>query len=740
MKKAIFLVLFVIFAVAAPSCVGEKPAGPVETVQPAPVETTGKPPKETAPENPAEPDAIAKLKAGEITVDESVRRIIALDAKARKHCIAFLKDGDEKVRLAAASALVAIEEGRDAVRTLTRLLRASSDRGIRMQAAGALEQLAARYDAGVLENNILAIAPLRRNDKKLQYAAIGLITALDVEKDTEVKIAVARALLMLADDRGAQQYLAEQVRGTFRPAAVLALAETGNGGALLGELRKLAREPGDYGRRARSALALAALRETFLDKESVASVRKADVLNEILRFADQVYVDKGFDRKKLLEAAAKSMVRTLDPFSAYYDRSDLKAFTDQMTQKYGGIGAWVGLRDDRFRIIAPMPGGPAAKAGLKSMDVILEIDGTKVSSFPQTKLLREAVKRLKGRPDTVVGVKVYRHGWLQAQSFKITRKLISVKSVRSTMLPGSIGFAVVSRFTEKTSDELVAALDDLEKKGMQALVLDLRNNPGGFLKQAINVSDLFLPKGRMIVSSKGRKKRESFLSTDGTTRKRYPVVVLINAGSASASEIVAGALKDNKRAKLIGEKTFGKGSVQRLFSLSSTNAETRVKLTIAKYYLPSGRCIHEVGVEPTVAVAEPTASVESALAIAELRKEGVFADYLNKHYDANKELFARLAERDDRDASKYPGFDALYASLAKKVPKDMVRRQLRALLRGRVADERGKLFIADAEEDVVLQRGIIELFKELKKDITAVAAYKAFLTEVPVHGKDDKAR
>lgn len=320
------------------------------------------------------------------------------------------------------------------------------------------------------------------------------------------------------------------------------------------------------------------------------------VFSDVIDLVEKNYVDE-VEAKKLIENAIQGMVGSLDPHSSLLTPDAFKELQIDTQGEFTGIGIHVTMRDNLVTVISPIDGTPAYRAGIKAGDRIIKVDGTATDN------LRDAVKRMRGPKGTEVIITVIREGAPKAIDFNLTRDVIPIHSVKSTALKPGYGYVWVTHFRENTYDDLVSALDVLESQEppMKGLVLDLRDNPGGVLDQAIRISDLFLEKG-VIMTSKGRLKRHnrtySARSNDSKSRP-YPVVVLINGGSASASEIVAGALQDQKRALIIGTTSFGKGSVQSIENLRDGYA---LKLTIARYYTPSGRSIQAKGVEPDIVV------------------------------------------------------------------------------------------------------------------------------------------
>ena len=308
------------------------------------------------------------------------------------------------------------------------------------------------------------------------------------------------------------------------------------------------------------------------------------------------YVEDVNDRD-LLENAIRGMLTGLDPHSAYLDREQFKELQVGTSGEFGGLGIEVGMEDGFVKVIAPIDDTPAQRAGVQAGDLIIRLDDTPVKGMT----LNEAVKIMRGKPGTSIVLTIVRSGVDAPLKITVTRDVITVKSVRSRMLDDGYGYVRISQFQSKTSDALLQAVEDLKKENggpLKGLVLDLRNNPGGVLNGAVAVSDAFLRKG-LIVYTEGRvsDSRLRFNATPSDVLDDAPMVVLVNQGSASASEIVAGALQDQRRAIIMGSQTFGKGSVQTILPLSSGSA---VKLTTARYYTPSGRSIQAEGIVPDI--------------------------------------------------------------------------------------------------------------------------------------------
>ena len=330
-----------------------------------------------------------------------------------------------------------------------------------------------------------------------------------------------------------------------------------------------------------------------------ATYRMLGLFGDVLNTVENQYVTE-VDDTKLIQSAIDGMLTSLDPHSGYLDPEDFDDMRDQSRGEYGGLGLEVTSEDGVVKVISPMDGTPAARAGIKAGDYITSVNGESVLGMSVT----EAVKQMRGRPGEAVSLTIARE---KTDSFdvKLVREVIKPKSATARM-EGDYGLLRLSGFNEKTTDEAQEAFNQLRAKNpdMKGLILDLRNNPGGLLDQAVSVSDLFLEGGE-IVSQRGRDPRdvERYNARPGDLTGGLPMVVLINSGSASAAEIVAGALQDRKRAELVGTTSFGKGSVQTVIPLRG-GIDGALKLTTARYYTPSGRSIQKTGIEPNLEVAQ----------------------------------------------------------------------------------------------------------------------------------------
>ena len=325
---------------------------------------------------------------------------------------------------------------------------------------------------------------------------------------------------------------------------------------------------------------------------------KIDLFSEVLEKIQNEYVDE-INQADVMDSAINGVLQSLDPYSAYMNPKIFKESQIETSGEFGGLGIEVSMEAGIVKVIAPIDGTPASKAGIKAGDYIVRINGEQV----QGKTLMEAVNLMRGPKGTSIEITVRRKSLRKAKIFKITREIIEIESVISKIVDNKVGYLRLRAFNENSSNQLKKEISKIEKnKKLVGYILDLRNNPGGLLSQAITISDFFLDDGE-IVSTRGRKKRENrkFFAKKGDKINGKPLIVLINGGSASASEIVAGALQDQKRAILLGETTFGKGSVQSIIPLKNKGA---IRLTISKYYLPSGKSISEVGVVPDIKVEE----------------------------------------------------------------------------------------------------------------------------------------
>ncbi|MDB3886772.1 S41 family peptidase [Candidatus Pelagibacter sp.] len=326
--------------------------------------------------------------------------------------------------------------------------------------------------------------------------------------------------------------------------------------------------------------------------------KKIDLFGEVLEKINKEYVEET-NQSEGMDAAINGLLQSLDPYSSYMSPEIFKEMQTDTSGEFGGLGIEVSMEAGVVKVISPIDDTPASKAGIKAGDYIVKIDNIQV----QGKSLSEAVDIMRGPVGSAIELTVRRRGVKKALTFNITREIIEVQSVKSDLLDNNIGYIRLTSFNDNSSEQIKKKIKKLkENKNLNAFILDLRNNPGGLLSQAIKISDFFLENGE-IVSTKSRKKSENrkWFARKGDITDGKTLLVLINYGSASASEIVAGALKDHKRAIILGENSYGKGSVQSIIPLKNKGA---IRLTVAKYYLPSGKSISEVGVRPDIEVNE----------------------------------------------------------------------------------------------------------------------------------------
>ena len=326
--------------------------------------------------------------------------------------------------------------------------------------------------------------------------------------------------------------------------------------------------------------------------------KKIDLFGEVLEKISKEYVEE-VDQSKSMDSAINGLLQSLDPYSAYMTPESFEGMQTETSGEFGGLGIEVGMEAGVVKVISPIDNTPASKAGLKAGDYIVKINNTQV----QGKTLMQAVDLMRGPVGSSIEITVRRRGVKKALIFNIMREVIQVQSVKSELIDNNIGYIRLTSFNENSSEQIKKKINKLNKnEDLKGYILDLRNNPGGLLSQAIKISDFFLENGE-IVSTRSRQASENrkWFAKKGDLTNGKTLIILINYGSASASEIVAGALKDHKRAIILGENSYGKGSVQSIIPLKNRGA---IRLTIAKYYLPSGKSISEVGVTPDIEVAE----------------------------------------------------------------------------------------------------------------------------------------
>lgn len=428
------------------------------------------------------------------------------------------------------------------------------------------------------------------------------------------------------------------------------------------------------------------------DTSSLLPLQEIRQFTSVFNAVKDFYVDDVSD-KELLELAVEGMVSGLDPHSSFLDPEGFEDMTEATHGSFGGLGIEITKDPAGVRVISPIDDTPAARAGIRAGDIITKIDGEAAADLA----LDEAVKRMRGEPGTKIRIEVARKGEMKPLVFTLERAVIRTQSVRSKTLADGLGYVRISQFQERTAQDLAAALNSLEASGnLKGLVLDLRNDPGGLLQSAIGVVAAFVPPGSTVVSTKGRAEQSdhvfravekdyragnavSALAGLTATAKTVPVVVLINSSSASASEIVAGALQDLGRAKILGDRSFGKGSVQTILPMSFGEKTVGVKLTTARYYTPSGRSIQARGIEPDIYVDDTPKGNYPTFQVRE-------ADLA--HHLTNQQEKGEALPYDDNDAQKTPDWSYVFGD-----DKDWQLQQAVRVLKGEapeVSRYRGK--------------------------------------------------
>jgi carboxyl-terminal processing protease len=667
---------------------------------------------------------------------ETVARMEAVGREALPDVAEGLRRANPYVRIGCAKYLYTFGKKADAVAALIRIVQGDDTTSMAL-AANLLANLT-RKNTGYGD----PIALTQQLKKRLQEAS-----------DVAARIAIARALQSVSD--GSDITPLRTLRATLKSSdpeikalGALALAEMEEFNQdVVDVLERLAREPGDRGRLAAACLAVKRFGDV-VDREAgskIAGGGRYALLDEILDvLRHQYFTTEPLKERELIEAAAKGMASALDPYTAYLDEKEYQALMSGIDGKYGGIGARVAMKRDRvgnawLTIERPIYSGPAYKAGLRSGDRIVEIEGEPAVNRDLTEL----VSRLKGEPGKVVTFKVHRRGWKAAKEEKLVRALITLETVISEVLPGNVGYLHLTTFGPQSAPQSEEALKDLEAKGIQALILDIRANSGGLLKAAVDMAGLFVPKDTLVVTVRSRDTEETH-RTRMTPVCKVPLVILIDSGSASASEILAGVLRHYGRAICVGEQTFGKGSVQQLPELRSTPSKDALRLTIAKYYLPNGKSPQKEkdaktwGIEPDVKADAVEPDYWLAEANEKIRQSGKLDDYVKEKLPQHKDLFRALATDDAGDPARYPDLDKLLASLDpplnKKLEPDDLRQLVREQLRRWVADDQGKDFNLDYQADVVLQRGIIEALKKTGRDAKTIPAYTNFARKLDKEG------
>ncbi len=582
-----------------------------------------------------------------------------------------------------------------------------------------------------------------------------LLEILDSTSDARAKIAISRSLYFVSGNTAGTRELKDLLASAdpaVREAAAFALADTGNFDAAERALEELARVPTPRGERARLYLEIKRLADynekRQLPVASTPSKYDFKVLEEVMDLIFSQYADAAdpdLTPQKLVDAAAHGIGGSLDKFSAFLDPKERRKLKEGIEMKYAGIGAHVSAKGGWLTIERPVFGGPVDKAGLRPLDQIREVEGKSTWQ----KDLDDVVVGLKGDPGTTVTLKVYRRGWTEPRDYVITRESLQIDTAKATILPGKIGYIQITSFGNTTSEELARCLTTLRGGGITSLILDVRGNPGGYLKGACEVVDQFLEADKLIVTTRDRNgKIIDSLFTERPDQIDLPITILINGGSASAAEIFSGCLHDHKRGFLIGERSFGKGSVQHIIPLKATREEAAMRLTVHKYFLPGGRTPHkepgkegEGGIAPDLEVKPPRPDFWKDAEFARILDSGELDKWWSANFPANKDTFRKLADFDGWDLSRYPGHDNFVAGVKTKLEPDEVRQLLRQHVRRMIAWEYKVEMLADWEDDVQLQAAIVESLKRGGGTAGAFDEYRKFADrtfEVEKTGVNDK--
>ena len=610
------------------------------------------------------------------------------------------------------------------------------DSGIVLLKIARQSDLLSRRNAADLLGNLGISTVKEKSSEKNLVIAQELNKIAETTEDTALQITLAKNIWRLAnsEERQTRAYktLVNHLSDgniKLRRQAAFALAELYGTQPLPDEALKILLSledvPTTEGRKANLLLLVNRIFENEVRETKFIGSRAAPLLEELRERIQKFYVDEKFiGDRALIESAAKGMVRNLDRFSSYLPPAEWKQFREDMSGQYAGIGASIIQSKGRLLVQKVFYTGPAYKAGLRTLDEVISVDDVTIKGNN----VNDIVKKLRGVPGSNVRIRIRRKTVKCLVTVNIIREKIYIPTVQFRSLPGNLGYLRLYSFGNKSRIEVEEALAELaEKQKISGLVLDLRDNPGGLLTAAQGVANLFLDSGKVVVFSKGRNlevaPRQELRTSEDNNAFPLPLVVLVNGKSASAAEILSGALQDHKRAKLVGQRTYGKGSVQQLMPLKTTNGTSALKLTIAKYYLPSGRSIHEIGIEPDIVVLQKEVSGRVLEQLAKFDRD-IFHDYYLAHATLSAELLNELCENDGKQWKRYPGFEKWYSSLNTELSKKNVRLRLRRELRRFLADRHGKDYLCDIVEDEQLQRAITVLAKILDIDLFDYGFYK----------------
>lgn len=728
-KKIITSLLYAFILVSlmnfTPMSIGEPPAATGTLPPKAAVES-----REGQVKQPAAniDDLISGLAKQDITTDNFWKTVAEIEAVGKDGLAKLaigLENPDSKVRIGCARAMYQVGYREEAVKALITVLALSApqvEKQVFSTAAEVLGNLISS-DGGGGDIDRVELS------KKVQSILDGTLEATrrlwlaklwyEVDKNS-LAVKEVKEISNLKDP-------------DIRLSAALVLASMNEFEKSKDVLKQLSLDPTSTGRLAKVFLQYKEAQDSY-NRKTAKSSKKSEidyaVLDEVLALIKERYVDPSqFDVKKLLTAAAKGIANSLDRFSEYEDENDKKKAQESISMKYGGIGAYVNMRDNYLTIERPMYGQPAYKAGIRSLDRITEIEGESTRS----KNLEELVNKLKGDPGTPVKIKVYRRGWTKERDFTIMREIVNVSTARYHILPGNIGYLLITSFATDTAKESAKCIQEMKYQSVKAIIIDVRGNPGGLLRTVNEIVDLFIEKDKTIVTTRDRNGIVGEYKTQNDDKVDVPLYILINEGSASASEIFSGVMQDYHKAVIVGSTSYGKGSVQQPIDLSTTDGKTALKMTIAKYYLPSGRSVEKNkegkgGVEPDIKITPQEQDLGKASEFNKLLDSGELDKYTSEYYNNNKLLFQTLAEDDGEGYTNYPDFEQFYGRCKARLEKDEVRQALREHIRRKVSDERSSEFLTDIQVDMVLQRAIIEACRSAQVNINpdTIPAYKKF--------------
>ncbi|MFH0888277.1 MAG: S41 family peptidase [Planctomycetota bacterium] len=711
------LILVINFAVISEPAPSKLPAPPK-------LEQGEKETESQAPVNVINP--ISQLAKEDITGNNFWNLVAQIEASGNDNLVEIrngLQNSDVKVRVGCAKVMYQLGYRQEAVKIFKAILVSGSnvDNQVFFTTAELLGNLVANDGGGEdIDKNILA--------KEIQSIMDETLEAKHRLSLAKLWFDLSKSSLAIREIRDIANLKDPEVRLS----AALVLASIDQFEKSKDILKQLALDPTPSGRLAKTFLKYKELQDAYVRSRNSSKANiDYSLLDEIIGLIQNLYVDPAdVDIKKLINAAAAGMGSSLDRFTMYEDEKQTKHSQESITSKYGGIGAYVSMRNDFLTIERPMYGQPAYKAGLRALDRITEVEGESTHS----KTIDYLITKLKGDPGTPVKIKVYRRGWVKEREFTLVRAIVNVPTARYEILPGNIGFLSITSFSTNTAAETKQCLEEMKYYSVKAIIVDVRGNPGGLLSSVTTILDLFIEKDKTLVTTRDKNTVVEEFKTKDDNKIDVPVYVLINEGSASASEIFSGVLQDYHKAVLIGETTYGKGSVQRVFPIDTTAQKTGLRLTIAKYFLPSGRSIHKGkdgkgGVEPDIKIAASEQDLGKASEFGKLLDSGSLDKYSDEYYSKDKELFYALAEDDGESYERYPNFEQFYQESKARLEKDEVRQALREHIRRKVADEREKEFLVDIQIDSILQRAIIEACRSPQVNIVPenIPAYKNFV-------------